>query len=71
MNGFHNLKVITMGHMKVLLSSVVEEEVREIVSTVRGWSKWFDRFVPWSPTSVSNHREVWLSCYGVPSLCLG
>jgi hypothetical protein len=71
LNGFHNLKVITMGHRKVLLSSVVEEEVKEIVSTVGGWSKWFDRFVPWSPASVSKYREVWLSCYGVPLFAWG
>ncbi|MCH95891.1 DUF4283 domain protein, partial [Trifolium medium] len=55
----------------VLLSSPHEEEVKEIVRSVGWWCKWFERFVPWSPTSVSCHREVWLSCYGVPLLVWG
>jgi hypothetical protein len=29
MDGYHNLKVTTLGHMKVLISSTKEEEVKE------------------------------------------
>ncbi|MCI43268.1 hypothetical protein A2U01_0064505, partial [Trifolium medium] len=71
MDGYHNVKVTSLGHMKVLLSSPNKEVVKEIVGTAGWWCKWFERFVPWSPASVSNTREVWLSCYGVPLLAWG
>ncbi|MCH83309.1 hypothetical protein A2U01_0004128, partial [Trifolium medium] len=71
MDGYHNIKITILGYQKVLLSSSKEEEVKEIVGSAGWWCKWFDRFVPWSPASVSNHREVWLSCYGVPLFAWG
>ncbi|GAU47983.1 hypothetical protein TSUD_272280 [Trifolium subterraneum] len=71
MDGYHNVKLTILGHMKVLLSSPHVDEVSDIVRSVGWWSKWFDHFVPWSPASVSHHREVWLSCYGVPLFVWG
>ncbi|MCH84933.1 RNA recognition motif, partial [Trifolium medium] len=71
MDGYHNIKITILGHRKVLLSSSKEDEVKELVGSAGWWCSWFDRFVPWSPASVSNHREVWLSCYGVPLFAWG
>jgi hypothetical protein len=66
MDGYHNLKITPLGHLKVLISSTMEGEVKEVVGTVGWWCTWFEKFEEWSPAWVSNHRSVWLSCYGVP-----
>jgi hypothetical protein len=71
MDGYHCVRVITLGHRKVLLTSSKEGDIRDIVGSAGWWCKWVDRFVPWSPASVPKHREVWLSCYGVPLLVWG
>jgi hypothetical protein len=44
MDGYSNFKITPLGHLKVLLSSTVEGEVQEVVSSVGWWSTWFDRF---------------------------
>ncbi|MCH85195.1 DUF4283 domain protein [Trifolium medium] len=66
LEGYHNIKVTLIGHLKVLLTSSVVGEVQEVVGTVGWWCTWFDRFEEWSPESVSNQRTTWLRCYGVP-----
>jgi hypothetical protein len=66
MDGYHSLKVILLGHRKVLLTSTAVGEVEELVGSVWWWSTWFDRFELWSPESVSSQRYTWLRCYGVP-----
>jgi hypothetical protein len=66
MDGYPNLKITPLGHLKVLLSSPVMGEVQEVVGSVGWWCTWFDRFEEWSPELVSNQRVSWLSCYGVP-----
>jgi hypothetical protein len=55
-----------LGHLKVLISSSEEGEVRELVGTVGWWCNWFEKFEEWSPSWVSNQRAVWLNCYGIP-----
>jgi hypothetical protein len=52
--------------MKVLISSSVEGEVKEIANSVGWWCTVFEKFEEWSPSWVSNQRVVWLNCYGVP-----
>jgi hypothetical protein len=71
MEGYVNLKVITLGHRKVLLTSSKEKEIEKVVGSTGWWCQWIDRFVPWSPASVSNKRDVWLRCYGVPLFAWG
>ncbi|GAU12981.1 hypothetical protein TSUD_191730 [Trifolium subterraneum] len=66
MDGYHGIKVTTLGHSKVLLSSNNEGEIKELIGSVGWWCQCFERFVPWSSDSVSSQREVWLNCYGVP-----
>ncbi|GAU49741.1 hypothetical protein TSUD_43280 [Trifolium subterraneum] len=66
MDGYHNIRVAPLGHLRVLLSSSVEGEVRDVVKTVGWWCTYFDRFEEWSPETISNQRAVWLKCYGVP-----
>ncbi|MCH83598.1 DUF4283 domain protein [Trifolium medium] len=66
MDGYHNIRVSPLGHMKVLISSVVEGEVQEVVGTVGWWCTWFDRFEEWSPDLVSNQRTTWVQCFGIP-----
>jgi hypothetical protein len=66
MDGYHNLKVIPLGYLKVLISSTVEGEEKELVGTVGWWSTWFEKFEEWSPSWVSKKLTVWLSCFGVP-----
>ncbi|MCH93579.1 DUF4283 domain protein, partial [Trifolium medium] len=66
MDGYHNMRVLPLGHQKVLLSSTVEDEVKEVVGSVGWWCTWFDRFEEWSPELVSNQRSIWLRCFGVP-----
>ncbi|MCH92530.1 endonuclease/exonuclease/phosphatase family protein, partial [Trifolium medium] len=66
LDGFQKIKVSPLGHLRVLLSSDVEGEVKDLVRTVGWWSTWFDRFEEWSPEHVSNHRAIWLRCFGVP-----
>ncbi|WJX64337.1 hypothetical protein P8452_49133 [Trifolium repens] len=66
MGGYHMIKVKPLGHMKVLISSEVEGEVKEIVNSVGWWCTCFERFEEWSPNWVLNQRIVWLNCYGVP-----
>jgi hypothetical protein len=66
MGGYHKIKVKPLGHLKVLISSEVEGEVKEIVNSVGWWCTCFERFEEWSPKWVSNQRIVWLNCYGVP-----
>jgi hypothetical protein len=66
MDGYNNLNIIPLGHKKVLLQSVVRGEVEELVTSVRWWSTWFDRFEEWSPEAVSNQRYAWLRCFRVP-----
>ncbi|KAK2418637.1 hypothetical protein QL285_040814 [Trifolium repens] len=66
LDGYHNLKITPLGHMKVLISSSVEGEVKELIGTVGWWCTWFERFEEWSTAWVSKQRSVWLSCHGVP-----
>ncbi|MCI45121.1 DUF4283 domain protein, partial [Trifolium medium] len=66
MDGHHNIKVSPLGHLKVLISSVVEGEVEELVGAVGWWCTWFDKFEKWSPEAVSNQRTTWLRCFGIP-----
>jgi hypothetical protein len=66
LDGYPNIRIIPLGHLQVLISSVVEGEVKELVEAVGWWCTWFDRFVAWSPELVRNQRVVWLSCFGVP-----
>jgi hypothetical protein len=66
MDGYPNLKITPLGHLKVLLSSPVMGEVQEVVGSVGWWCTWFERFEEWSPELVSNQRVSWLSSYGVP-----
>jgi hypothetical protein len=71
MSGFHSLRVIAMGHMQVLLWSDKADEVKEVVETAGWWCSLFQSVVPWSPELVSNHRAIWLNCYGVPTHAWG
>jgi hypothetical protein len=71
MSGFHSLRVIAMGHMQVLLWSDKADEVEEVVETAGWWCSLFQCVVPWSPELVSNHRAIWLNCYGVPTHAWG
>ncbi|MCI36072.1 hypothetical protein A2U01_0057294, partial [Trifolium medium] len=57
MDEYHDIKITTLGHLKVLITSPKEEEVKSIVRSVGWWCKWFHRFVSWSPATTSNHRE--------------
>jgi hypothetical protein len=66
LDGYSNVRITPLGHLKVLISSSVAEEVRELVGTVGWWCTWFNRFEEWSPELVSNQRVSWLSCFGVP-----
>jgi hypothetical protein len=66
MNGFHNLKVCSMGFAKILLWSDKVGEVKEVVETVGWWCSLFERLVPWSPLLTSNNRATWIRCYGIP-----
>jgi hypothetical protein len=66
MDGYQNIVVTPLGHLKVLLSSQVEGEVHELVNTVGWWCTWFERFDEWSPCCTSNYRVTWLNCFGVP-----
>ncbi|MCI11733.1 RNA-binding protein 25-like, partial [Trifolium medium] len=66
MDGFHCIKVSAMGYLTILLWSEQANEVKEMVETVGWWCSLFEKVVPWSPELVTNHREAWLRCYGVP-----
>ncbi|GAU09987.1 hypothetical protein TSUD_393040 [Trifolium subterraneum] len=66
MSGFHSLKVTVMGFKQVLLWSDKADEVKEVVETVGWWCSLFEKLVPWSPDLISNHRVIWLGCFGVP-----
>jgi hypothetical protein len=66
MDGFHNLKICSLGFMKILLWSDKVGEVKEVVESMGWWCSLFERVVPWSPLLVSNHRATWIRCYGVP-----
>ncbi|GAU24086.1 hypothetical protein TSUD_388790 [Trifolium subterraneum] len=66
LDGYQNIKVSPLGHLKVLLTSAVAGEVKDLVGTVGWWCTWFDRFEEWSPELVSHHRSTWLRCFGVP-----
>jgi hypothetical protein len=66
MDGYQHIRVKALGHMKVLISSSVEGEVKEIANSVGWWCTVFEKFEEWSPSWVSNQRVVWLNCYGVP-----
>jgi hypothetical protein len=66
MDGYHHIKITPLGFMKVLISSSVDGEVKELVGTVGWWCTWFERFEEWSPSWVSNQRVTWLNCYGIP-----
>jgi hypothetical protein len=66
MDGYQHIKITPLGHLKVLISSSVEGEVKELVGCVGWWCNWFDKFEEWSPMLTSNQRVVWLNCFGVP-----
>jgi hypothetical protein len=66
MNGFHNLKVSSLGFAKILLWSDKVGEVKEVVETVGWWCSLFERLVPWSPLLTSNNRATWIKCFGIP-----
>ncbi|KAK2420328.1 zinc finger CCCH domain-containing protein [Trifolium repens] len=66
MGGYPKIRIIPLGHLQVLISSDVVGEVQEVVGSVGWWCNWFDRFEAWSPDLVTNQRDVWLSCFGVP-----
>jgi hypothetical protein len=66
MNGFHNLKVCSLGFAKILLWSDKVGEVKEVVESVGWWCSMFERLVPWSPLLTSNNRATWIRCYGIP-----
>ncbi|WJX89444.1 hypothetical protein P8452_71443 [Trifolium repens] len=66
MDGYSNIRIIPLGYLQVLISSDVVGEVQDVVGSVGWWCNWFDRFEAWSPELVTNHRVVWLSCFGIP-----
>jgi hypothetical protein len=66
MDGFQNIKVSPLGHLRVLISNDMESEAKEMVGSVGWWCTWFDRFEEWSLDFVSNQRIIWLRCFGVP-----
>jgi hypothetical protein len=66
MEGMINFKVNVLGFRMVLLWSDKVGEVKGVVESVGWWSSLFEKVVPWSPELVSNHRVMWLRCYGVP-----
>jgi hypothetical protein len=66
MDGYQNIKVIPLGHRKVLLTSKEDGDVQDLIGTVGWWCTWFEKFEDWSPELVSNHRTTWLRCFGVP-----
>jgi hypothetical protein len=66
MDGYHHIKITPLGFLKVLVSSKVEGEVKEVVGAVGWWSTLFERFEEWSPSWASNQRVTWLHCFGVP-----
>jgi hypothetical protein len=66
MDGYHNLKICSLGYSKILLWSDKAGEVKEVVESVGWWCSMFERLVPWSPLLVSNQRVTWLRCFGVP-----
>jgi hypothetical protein len=66
MDGFKNIKVSPLGHLRVLISRDLESEVKEMVGPLWWWCTWFDRFEEWSLDLVSNQRIIWLRCFGVP-----
>ncbi|MCI70771.1 hypothetical protein A2U01_0092034, partial [Trifolium medium] len=41
MDGYHDIIITTLGHLKVLITSPKEEEVKSIVRSVGWWCKWF------------------------------
>jgi hypothetical protein len=53
MDGLHNLKVYSLGYLKILLWSAKVGEVKEVLES-EGWSL------------VSDQRVTWLRCFGVP-----
>jgi hypothetical protein len=66
MDGYQNIKVIPLGHRKVLLTSKEDGDVQDLIGTVGWWCTWFEKFEDWSPELVSNHRTTWLRCFSVP-----
>ncbi|KAK2420192.1 zinc finger CCCH domain-containing protein [Trifolium repens] len=66
MDGFHNLKVCSLGFAKIVLWSDKAGEVKELVETVGWWCSLFERLVPWSPLLTSNNRAIWIRCFGIP-----
>jgi hypothetical protein len=66
MDGFQNIKVSPLSHLRVLISSDMESKVKEMVGPVRWWCTRFDRFIELSLYLVSNQRIIWLRCFGVP-----
>jgi hypothetical protein len=66
MDGYHNIVVTPLSHLKVLLSSSVVGEVHDLVGSVGWWCNCFEKFEAWSPNCVSNRRVTWLYCFGVP-----
>jgi hypothetical protein len=66
LDGYNNIKITPVGYLKVLISSSVVGEVKEVVGSVGWWCTWFEKFEEWSPNWVSNQRMTWLHCYGVP-----
>ncbi|GAB2270373.1 hypothetical protein Dimus_005276 [Dionaea muscipula] len=63
------LSVRRMGSKKVLITFSSEAEMKMFIEDhPSGGSYWFDSVTPWSVKTDCNFgREVWLSCYGVPS----
>jgi hypothetical protein len=58
MDGYHHIKITPLGFLKVLVSSKVEGEVKEVVGAVGWWSTLFERFEEWSPSWASNQRVM-------------
>jgi hypothetical protein len=52
MDGYHNIVITPLGHLKVLISSPVEGEVKEVVGIVGWWCSWFNKFEEWSTSCV-------------------
>ncbi|XP_057793292.1 uncharacterized protein LOC131009909 [Salvia miltiorrhiza] len=61
------LKVSTLGGNLVLIQSLNQTHVKELMKELDEWTKfWFEWTRPWSYVDVSTQRMVWTKWHGVP-----
>ncbi|XP_057793137.1 uncharacterized protein LOC131009745 [Salvia miltiorrhiza] len=61
------LKISTLGGNLVLIQSINQTLVKDILTELDEWSKfWFEWIRPWSYVDVCSQRTVWTKWFGVP-----